>query len=148
MAMITSEIRDFLDLQNLGYVATVSPDQKPNVSPKGTIVCWDSKTLAFADICSPDTVRNLQGNPHVEINVIDPILRKGYLFQGRARILDDDTAKEEAVRMYRKRGVTSPIRAIVMVDVLHATEVLSPLYHMGVSEQEIKSRWIKRFNDM
>ena len=34
--MITQEIKDFLDLQKLGYVATVSSDGKPNLSPKGT----------------------------------------------------------------------------------------------------------------
>ncbi len=147
MTVITPEIRAFLDLQNLGYVATVSPDQKPNISPKGTIVCWDSNTLTFADICSPDTVRNLQSNPNVEINVIDPILRRGYLFQGRARILGDGAAKD-AIKMYRDRGVASPIRAVVMVDVLHVAQVLSPLYHMGISEQEIKSRWIKRVKEM
>lgn len=146
MAAITPEIRAFLDRQNLGYVATVSPDQKPNVSPKGTIICWDSGTLAFADICSPDTIRNLQGNPHVEISVIDPVLRRGYLFQGLARILDGGDAAE-AVKAYRDRGVTSPIRAVVMVNVLRASQVLSPLYHMGASEEEIKSRWIKRFNE-
>ncbi len=149
MAMITSEISAFLDLQNLGYVATVSPDQRPNVSPKGTIIYWDSKTLAFADICSPDTVKNLQSNPNVEINVIDPILRRGYLFQGQARILDDDDALSKAViSRYRDRGVTSPIRSIIMVDVSQVSQVLSPLYHMGLSEQEIKSKWIKHFKEL
>ncbi len=147
--MITGEISAFLDLQNLGYVATVSPDQRPNVSPKGTIICWDSKTLAFADICSPDTVKNLQGNPNVEINVIDPILRRGYLFQGRARILDGDDALSKAVvSRYRDRGVTSPIRSIIMVDVSQVSQVLSPLYHMGLSEEEIKSKWIKHFREL
>ncbi len=147
--MITGEISAFLDLQNLGYVATVSPDQRPNVSPKGTIICWDSKTLAFADICSPDTVKNLQGNPNVEINVIDPILRRGYLFQGRARILDGDDALSKAVvSRYRDRGVTSPIRSIIMVDVSQVSQVLSPLYHMGLSEEEIKSKWIKHFKEL
>ena len=54
--MITQEIKDFLNLHKLGYVATVSSDGKPNLSPKGTIIGWTSKILAFADIRSPDTV--------------------------------------------------------------------------------------------
>ena len=58
--MITQEIKDFLDLQKLGYIATVSSDGKPNLSPKGTIIGWDSQTLAFADIRSPDTMKNLE----------------------------------------------------------------------------------------
>jgi len=31
----------------------------------------------FADIRSPNTVRNLRGNPSIELNVVDPIVRKG-----------------------------------------------------------------------
>ena len=87
--MITQEIKDFLDLHKLGYVATVSSDGKPNLSPKGTITAWSSDVLAFANIRSPDTMKNLQSNANVEINVIDPLLRKGYLFQGQARIIND-----------------------------------------------------------
>ena len=53
--MITNEIKNFLNLQKLGYVATVTSDGKPNLSPKGTIIGWTSHALAFADIRSPDT---------------------------------------------------------------------------------------------
>ena len=91
MAMITKEIKDFLDLQKLGYVATVASDGKPNLSPKGTIIGWTSTTLAFADIRSPDTIKNLESNSNVEINVIDPLLRRGFLFKGTARIITAGT---------------------------------------------------------
>jgi len=87
LSPITSEIKNFLDAQKLGYVATVSPNGKPNISPKGTIIAWSSDLLAFADIRSPDTMTNLQNNPFVEINVIDPLSRKGYLFSGTAKII-------------------------------------------------------------
>lgn len=53
--MITQEIKEFLDLHKLGYVATVNSDGSPNLSPKGTIIGWTEHTLAFADIRSPDT---------------------------------------------------------------------------------------------
>ena len=84
MTLITSEIKNFLDLQKLGYVATVSSDGKPNISPKGTVIARSSTVIAFADIRSPDTMTNLQNNPFVEINVIDHLSRKGYLFSGTA----------------------------------------------------------------
>jgi len=146
--MITQEIKDFLNLQKLGYVATVSSDGKPNLSPKGTIIGWTSETLAFADIRSPDTMKNLQNNPDVEINVIDPLLRKGYLFQGKARIIGDGTMYEEILNYYRIKGIKSPINSIVLVDVSNMSEVTSPLYDMGVSEQEIKSKWKKHFENL
>ena len=143
--MITPEIKDFLNLQKLGYVATVTSDGKPNISPKGTIIGWDSKTLAFADIRSPDTMKNLKDNPDVEINVIDPLLRKGYLFQGTARVIEDKSLHEEILNYYRLHGIKSPINAIVLVDVSNISDVTSPLYDMGISEGEIKSKWQKHF---
>jgi len=146
--MLSPEIKDFLDLQKLGYVATVSSDGKPNISPKGTIIAWTSEVLAFADIRSPDTIKNLQNNPHVEINVIDPLLRKGYLFQGQARIIKDNSQFEEILTHYRKKGIKSPINSIVLVDVSKVSEVTSPLYDMGISEQEIKSKWKKYFESL
>ena len=146
--MITQEIKDFLDLHKLGYVATVDPDGKPNISPKGTIIGWTSNVLAFADIRSPDTIKNLESNPHVEINVIDPLLRKGFLFKGKARILKDSSLHDEILSHYRSKGIKSPINSIVLVDVSHVSEVTSPLYDLGVSEQEIKSKWKKHFESL
>ena len=145
MSMITEEIKNFLNLQKLAYVATVTSDGKPNISPKGTVIGWDSQTLAFADIRSPDTMKNLKDNPNVEINVIDPLLRKGFLFQGKARIIDDETLYEKILNHYRENGVKSSINSIVLVDVSGISDVISPLYDLGISEDEIKSKWQKHF---
>ncbi|MFQ5476730.1 MAG: pyridoxamine 5'-phosphate oxidase family protein [Nitrosopumilus sp.] len=146
--MITQEIKDFLDLQRLGYVATATSDGKPNISPKGTIIGWTSETLAFADIRSPDTMKNLQSNSFVEINVIDPLSRKGYLFKGQARIIEDNPLHEEILDHYKKMGIKSPINSIVLVDVSDVSEVTSPSYDMGISEQEIRSKWKKHFESL
>ena len=146
--MLTQEIKDFLNLQKLGYVATVTTDGKPNISPKGTIIGWDSQTLAFADIRSPDTMKNLKDNPNVEINVIDPLLRKGFLFEGQARIIQDDPLYDEILSHYRENGIQSPINSIVLVDVSYVSDVTSPLYDMGISEDEIKSKWQKHFTNL
>jgi predicted pyridoxine 5'-phosphate oxidase superfamily flavin-nucleotide-binding protein len=143
--VITQEIKDFLNLQKLGYVATVTSEGKPNISPKGTIIGWDSQTLAFADIRSPDTMKNLKENPYVELNVIDPLLRKGFLFEGQARLIQDGTLYDEILNHYRKNGIKSPINSIVLVAVSNVSDVTSPLYDMGISEDEIKSKWQKHF---
>jgi hypothetical protein len=146
--MISQKIKDFLNLHKLGYVATVSSDGKPNISPKGTIIAWTSSVLAFVDIRSPDTMNNLQNNPNVEINVVDPILRKGYLFQGTARILTNDELFEEISTFYVTTGMKSSINSIVLVDISSVSEVTSPLYDIGISEQEIKSKWKKYFESL
>ena len=146
--MITSEIKNFLNIQKLGYVATVSSDGLPNISPKGTIIAWSSEVLAFADIRSPDTVKNLQNNPNVEINVIDPLLRKGYLFKGVAKLINSGLQYDEILQYYRDNGITSPINAIILVDLSCISDVTSPLYDMGISEDEIKSKWKNHFANL
>ncbi len=148
LSEITEEIKNFLNLQKLGYVATVSSDGMPNVSPKGTIIGWSKNQLAFANIRSPDTMKNLIINPNIEINVIDPLLRKGFLFKGIAKIIQDASLYDEILKYYRENGIKSPIDSIVLVDITEISQVTSPLYDMGTSEQEIKSKWKKHFENL
>jgi uncharacterized protein len=148
MSLITSEIKEFLEQQKLGFVATVTPNGTPNISPKGTIIGWTTELLAFANIRSPDTVRNLKNNSNVEINVIDPLLRRGYLFKGTTRILNDGQMHDEILEFYKNHGIKSIIHEIILVTVSDVTVVTSPLYDMGISEQEIKLKWKKHFYDL
>ena len=148
LTVITPEIKTFLKIQKLGYVATVSSDGKPNISPKGTIIAWSDNLLAFANIRSPDTLMNLQTNPFVEINVIDPLSRKGYLFAGTAKIIENTPLYVEILNHYRINGIKSPISSIVIIDVSSVSEVTSPLYDLGQTEEEIKLKWKFFFNNM
>lgn len=141
MAEITDEMSEFMYNERLGFVATVSPDGKPNVSPKGTIIRRNAGQLAFAEIRSPDTVANLASNPAVEVSVISPIVRRGYLFTGRGRSVRDGPEFEEMVGRFREMGVQSPIANVVVIDVDQIEETKSPLYDLGYTEAQIKSRW-------
>ena len=86
MELISSDIRNFVNYQKLGYVATVSADNTPNLSPKGTIVAIDESHLAFADIRSPQTIENLRQNSSIEINVVDPIHRKDFVLRAQEKL--------------------------------------------------------------
>src|SRR5215467_993189 len=76
--ILTEDMKRVMSEQRLGFVATVCPDGTPSLSPKGTTVVWDDEHLVSADIRSPGTVENLRANKAVEVNVVDPIARKGY----------------------------------------------------------------------
>ncbi|HLF70445.1 MAG TPA: pyridoxamine 5'-phosphate oxidase family protein, partial [Actinomycetota bacterium] len=93
------------------------------------------------DIRSPGTVANLRQNPSVEINVVDPLSRKGYRFKGTAQVLEQGLDFESGIAFFRERGVTSPIRSVVMVRITRALAVTSPAYDAGASESEIRARW-------
>lgn len=143
--MITQEIRKLLSEQKLGYVATVSLDGTPNLSPKGTIIAWDQNTLAFANIHSPQTVKNLKNNPSIEINVVDPFSRKGYRFKGIAKIISNGKQYEEILSFYKTLDIKSSIKSIVLVRVERVSEILSPLYDIGYTEEEMKTKWRKYY---
>ena len=127
--------------QRLGFVATVCADGTPNLSPKGTTAVWDDDHLVFANLRSPGTIANLRLNPSLEINVVDPFVRKGYRFKGTARVLGDGALFDEIIAFFRKRGIASPIKHIVMVKVERALPLVSPAYDSGATEDEIRARW-------
>lgn len=145
--MISEETAKFVNRQKLGFVATISEDGTPSLSPKGSLIALDSKTLAFADIRSPTTVKNLSLNPSTEINVVDPLLRKGYRFAGRARIIRSGDKFDEIHARYKKDGMNSSFDVLVLVDVSDVSEIVSPAYDSGLSESEMKSKWKKHFSD-
>ena len=74
---LDADMKRVVTEQSLGFVATVCPDGTPNLSPKETLAVWDDEHLVFLDLRSPRTMRNIASNPAMEVNVVDPILRKG-----------------------------------------------------------------------
>ena len=84
MASLTEDMQRVVREQRLGFHATVCPDGSPNLSPKGTTDVWDDDHIYFAEICSPQTIENIRHGSLVEVNVVDPFVRKGYRFKGPA----------------------------------------------------------------
>ncbi len=148
MPVLTTEMKRVVEAQRLGYVATVWPDGTPNLSPKGTTAVWDNDHLVFADIRSPGSIANIRENPTVEVNVVDPIVRKGYRFKGNATVLSSGPTFEEIVAFYRRRGVRSPIRHVVLIQVERALPLISPAYDSGATEAEIRTQWERYWSAM
>ena len=141
--MLDDDMQRVVRGQRLGYVATVCPDGTPNLSPKGTTTVWDDQRLVFLDLHSPQTVANIEaGNRVVEINVVDPILRKGYRFKGTATVLRSGALFDDVVRSYEEeRGIDrGRIHAAVVVDVEHVAPLVSPAYDDGSTEDEVAQR--------
>ena len=134
-AKLTADMKRVVMEQRLAFVATVCPDGTPNLSPKGTIAVWNDDHLVFADIRSPGTIANLKENPSVEVNVVDPFVRKGYRFKGTGKVIVNGELFQEIVRFYRSRWVDTArrkadpaIRGFVLVKVEKALPLISPAY--------------------
>ena len=143
MGILTEDMKRLVTEQRLGFVATVCPDGTPNLSPKGTTAIWDDDHIVFADIRSPATVPNLRRNPSTEINVVDPMVRKGYRFKGVASVLTEGVLFEQIVDFYRaKRNLEEGlIRSVVLVKIDEAMPLISPAYDQGQSEDQVREKW-------
>jgi predicted pyridoxine 5'-phosphate oxidase superfamily flavin-nucleotide-binding protein len=146
MPILDDDMKRVVREQSLGFVATVCPDGTPNLSPKGTTAIWDDDHLVFVDLASPQTMANLNQNPAVEINVVDPISRKGYRFKGRAAVYSDGPVFAEVVAFYERERDLAPSRVhgVAIVAVEQAAPVISPAYEI-LSQDEIVARYLQRF---
>jgi predicted pyridoxine 5'-phosphate oxidase superfamily flavin-nucleotide-binding protein len=145
MGTLTIDMKRVVEQQRLGFVATVCPDGTPNLSPKGTTAVWDDDHLIFANIRSPGTLANLRQNANVEVNVVDPFVRKGYRFKGVASILESGPLYDKLLAFYKERGSQFAIREIVMIQVQIAQPIDSPAYDLGLTEQEVRDRMERHF---
>jgi len=138
--MINDHVRDTIDRFPLGFVATVTPGGRPAVSPKGTFLVLDDKTVAFGDIRSPGTVTNLTANPECEVNFVNILTRKGARLRGQARMLRRGTDAFEA--LIGRWHATWPdladrIGTLVVIDVAAVKPLTTPPYDDGAAEEEM-----------
>ena len=144
---MTPDMMQVVREQRLGFVATVNADGTPNLSPKGTFVVVDAATVAFADIRSPGTLRNLAANPAVEVNFVDPFTRRGCRLFGTAQIIARGEAGfDRLLPLFLGYGDLVPrMRAVVVVAVTRALPLSSPVYDGGTAEDEVRQSWTERF---
>jgi uncharacterized protein len=147
--MLTEDMKRIVREQPLGYVATVGSDGAPRVSPKATFVVIDDTTIAYGDIRSPGTNRNLRTDPRVEVNFVDPFVRKGYRFAGTAVVTERGEAGFDTLHAHFKQSALgSRMRAIVTIKIARALPLASPVYDDGRAEADVRRGWVTRFRKL
>lgn len=148
MGILTPDAQRVVEEQRLAFVATVNEDGTPNLSPKGTIAVLDDDHLAFANIRSPGTMRNLRARPAIEVNVVDPIGRIGYRFRGTGTIVESGPRLDDLRAFYQGRAMEIPFDAVVVIRVERCEPVISPAYDRGQTESEIRAQWRAHVADL
>ena len=142
---LTADMRAVIQATHLCFAGTVSPDGKPNVSPKGTIRVWDDQHLFFLDIDSPGTRANLQARPWMELNVVDQLSRRGYRFFGPVTLHMGDAVFEEAIRRVQGAEQSSyPVAAVILLALERAAALVSPGYWRVPDEPAMRALWRER----
>ena len=75
--MISVEIKNYIERSVLCWLATADAAGVPNVSPKEIFVPFGDDHLLIANIASPESVKNIRGNPHVCVSFVDVFVQKG-----------------------------------------------------------------------
>ena len=146
--MLTPDMKRLIEEQLLGFVATTGADGMPNLSPKGAFFVVDDNTIAFGEVRSPGTVRNLRNNPRIEVNFVDPFVRKGYRFAGLATVVERGDPGFDALLPRLRSSLADRIRAIVTIAVSRALPLTSPAYDDGTTEPQLRRSWTTRFRKL
>ena len=137
---LTGDIRHSIDRSVLCWLATVSEDLIPNVSPKEIFTYFGEDTIIIANIASPQTMRNLQNNKNACVSFIDVLVQKGYQVKGQAEII-----KKGAVGFMKMEeqlliltGGKFPFSSIIRIQVQSVRPIIAPKYilYPETTEQE------------
>jgi predicted pyridoxine 5'-phosphate oxidase superfamily flavin-nucleotide-binding protein len=116
MVSISDEVKEFVESQHVCYVATSSENGKPNVSPKGSLRVIDDRTLAFCDLFSKKTHKNLQKNPWM-----------GYQFVGTAEEIEEGPLFDRMEKELTVPEKWSPtIKRVIKIDVKEMYDLAPP----------------------
>lgn len=134
--MLTPDIQDAAARSVLCWLATVSADGQPNVSPKEIFVVYDDAHVVLANIASPTSVRNIEAHPQVCLSFIDIFVQKGYKLTGLARhVRRAESEFAQWVEPLRaKAGPRFPIHSVLVVQITGVEPIVAPSYRLFPSD--------------
>ena len=127
---LTKEIKETIDKSVLCWLATVSSENIPNVSPKEIFKYHGTYEIIIANIASPQTVRNIKQNANVCVSFIDIIVQKGYQIKGKAEII----AQSNSEFLSREKTLTEmtggkfPFVTITKIIIERVKPIIAPKY--------------------
>jgi predicted pyridoxine 5'-phosphate oxidase superfamily flavin-nucleotide-binding protein len=101
--MINKELMEMLD-GNLVYLATSTPEGRPNVVPVGLCQAINEKQLIIIDVLFNKTRKNMEDNPLVALSFTDHKRMASYQLKGRAEIHTDGPIFEQMLQMREQKG--------------------------------------------
>ena len=133
-----------------GSVASINADGTPSVSPKATLVILNDTTLAYGDIRSPGTTRNLKANPALEVCFTDILERKALRVTGTGRVVDKADALPEVLAAFNNfwPDYVTYMSSFVIIEVSAVQLILSPAYDVGFSAEELKEANLLRLKGL
>ena len=141
---LNTEIKDYLHKSVLCWLATVSAENVPNVSPKEIFNHFGTDKIIVANIASPQTVRNIKQNEDVCVSFIDILVQKGFQVKGKAKIIKKTSSEfpEMEKVLIEMTGGNFPFSTITEITVEQVKPIIAPkyiLYPETTEKQQIES---------
>ena len=146
--MLTEEMQTIIRNYTGGSVASVNEDGTAAVSPKATFVVVDDTTIAYGDIRSPGTRRNIQARPQVEVVFLDVLRRKAVRVRGEAEVVQKSDADAAMKAAFDEvwADFLDGMSVFVRIKLTSAKLILSPAYDRGATEEELKRANLEKLN--
>ena len=137
--MLTTDMIEIIQAYPLGLVASIRPDGRPAVSPKGTFFLIRPEQIACAHIRSPKTVRNIQQNSHVEVNFVDILSRIAVRIEARAQYIALADADNFITTAFRAvwADFEPIVNGFIIFDIERAEMIKTPSYDLGISREAL-----------
>lgn len=148
--MLTERMQSLVRAHPAGMVATVNDDGTPAVSPKGTFVVLSPEALAFGNIRSPGTIRNLRRHPDVEACFLDVLERVAVRVRGIATITRRADCGPDLLAEFENAWpeYVSRMEDIVTIAVGSAQLIRSPAYDIGYGAADLRKANLERLRKL
>jgi predicted pyridoxine 5'-phosphate oxidase superfamily flavin-nucleotide-binding protein len=146
--MLSPEMKQLIVSHTAGMVGTVDDAGKPAVSPKATFFIVDDETIAYGDIRSPGTRRNIAKRPAVEVNFIDVVYRKAVRVTGTATFIAKSDADVTLLEKFSAEwpNLVSVVSGFVKIKIHAAQMIVSPAYDRGATAEELRVANLAKLN--
>ncbi len=130
--LVTDEVAESIGQSVLCWLATVSSDGVPNVSPKEAFLHDGEGSILIANIASPVTARNIEQNEKACLSFVNVFVQKGFKVVGTAIVLkpDDDGYDGRLAKLTAMIGATFPVISIIEITPNSIAEIVAPSYRL------------------
>lgn len=141
---LTKEIRASIDKSVLCWLATISTENIPNVSPKEIFTYYQKDKIIIANIASPQTVKNIKAHKNVCVSFIDILVQKGYQIKGRAEIINSKAPEFLEIKKVLTKMTAGryPFKTVTKINIENLKPIIAPrylLYPETTENEQIKS---------
>ena len=142
--ILTRKIKDAIDKSVLCWLATVSSEGIPNVSPKEVFQYYGNDKIIIANIASPQSKKNIKYNENVCVSFIDILIQKGFQLKGKARVIDKMSTEFEEMKtiLLKITNGDFPFSTIFEVTAIFVKPIIAPkyiLYPKTTEKEQVKS---------